>query len=83
MAIYDGMRWKRKRLEALRRDRYPCQYCKRYGKLTPADEVHHILTIDEAPEKAYDLDNLVSLCRACHNKLHGIKGAKGYRKMRT
>jgi len=47
--------------------------------LTPATEVHHIAHVDTAPELAWDLDNLISLCHACHNKQHPEKAQKGLR----
>lgn len=72
--IHKSMRWKRKREQILRRDDYLCQDCKRYGKRVDATEVHHIKHVDEYPELAYQNDNLISLCAACHNKRHPEKG---------
>ena len=43
------------------RDLYICQVC---GK--QANEVHHIIKIEEDTEKAYDENNLISLCHKCH-----------------
>lgn len=77
---YQSQKWKRKRLKILRRDNYLCQECKRYGKMIAAREVHHIKYSDEYPELAYDDNNLISLCHACHNKQHPEKaGAMRYR----
>ena len=77
---YQSQKWKRKRLKILRRDNYLCQECKRYGKMIAAREVHHIKHSDEYPELAYDDNNLISLCHACHNKQHPEKaGAMRYR----
>lgn len=59
------------------RDKYQCQLCKRYGRMTQAKIVHHKLELDEYPELAFDDNNLVAVCQACHNKLHPEKG-KGY-----
>lgn len=65
---------------ALQRDYYICQDClaaKRRGEMIrprSASVVHHILPRDKYPELALDLDNLVSLCDACHNKRHPEKG---------
>ena len=73
---YKSGKWKRKRAKILRRDGYQCQMCRRYGKATPAVTVHHIKHADEYPEFAYDDDNLVSLCEACHNKCHPEKAVK-------
>lgn len=70
---YTSKKWRRKRSAILRRDKYRCQECKRYGRLTEATEVHHIKHVDEYPELAYKNGNLVSLCHACHNKQHPEK----------
>lgn len=73
--IFDhkSRKWKRKREYILRRDKYMCQRCKRYGRTTEAKEVHHIKHADEYPELAYDNKNLISLCHACHNHEHPEK----------
>lgn len=39
-----------------------------------AREVHHIKHSDEYPELAYDDNNLISLCHACHNQTASGKG---------
>jgi len=38
-----------------------------------ADTVHHIKEISEGGE-VYDEDNLMSICRGCHNAIHKKKG---------
>lgn len=73
MELYKSAKWKRKRAAILKRDRYMCQWCKRYGRTVEATTVHHIKHADEYPELAYVDDNLVSLCDACHNKAHPEK----------
>lgn len=70
---YGGAGWKHLRLRALRRDGFMCQECKRYGRVRQATEVHHKKPVDSYPEFAFCLDNLVSLCHACHNKKHPEK----------
>jgi 5-methylcytosine-specific restriction protein A len=35
-----------------------------------ATEVHHVVPIEAAPQRAYDLTNLISVCRSCHKSLH-------------
>ncbi len=45
----------------------------------PADMVHHIKERSEYPELALTLDNLISLCNACHNK-NILKRVEGKRK---
>lgn len=72
---YDSARWKKKRARILRRDGYMCQRCRRYGRHVEAREVHHIKPVDEFPELAWNDDNLVSLCHACHNAQHPEKAS--------
>ena len=57
-------RWKALRLEILRRDGFACVKCGARGRL----EVDHIEPVRRAPERAYDPDNLQSLCAACHTR---------------
>lgn len=73
---YKSKKWKKKRAVILRRDKYLCQECKKYGRKREAVTVHHIKHVDEYPELAYNDDNLVSLCNACHNKMHPEKGGR-------
>jgi 5-methylcytosine-specific restriction endonuclease McrA len=54
-----------------------CEECERQGKVTPATEVHHIKPIATHPELRLDWDNLMSICRDCHDKLEpGRQGSK-------
>lgn len=68
--IYKNSKWEKKRIIILKRDRYTCQYYKRYGKLIPADTVHHIYPVEFYPEYAYCDWNLISLSRKAHNMMH-------------
>lgn len=67
---YKSQKWKKAKSAVLRRDGYKCQLSKRYGKNVPAEIVHHIYPVDEYPEYAYCLWNLISLSREQHNRLH-------------
>lgn len=73
---YDDVRWKKKRNAILRRDRYKCVRCARYGISRQATEVHHIKPVDEYPELAFEDRNLLSLCHACHNAQHPEKSTQ-------
>ncbi|WP_374759703.1 HNH endonuclease signature motif containing protein [Dyadobacter chenwenxiniae] len=42
-----------------------CQKCYERAKLTPAQEVDHIIPLEEGGE-AFDPKNLKSLCKRCH-----------------
>lgn len=62
-----GRAWKRIR------DRYVaehplCEMCLKNGRLTPVQEVHHIVPISQGG--THDHSNLMSLCQSCHTKLH-------------
>ena len=70
MTDYKDKKWLKKRQSILRRDNYLCRECKRYGKTTPAESVHHIIPVEISIELMYDNNNLISLCNSCHNAMH-------------
>ncbi|MBN9007334.1 MAG: HNH endonuclease [Rhizobiales bacterium] len=61
--VIRSVRWKSVRLAAKRRDGFKCRHCGAPGPL----EVHHVKRVKDAPELAYDLGNLLTLCKACHS----------------
>ncbi len=68
--FYNSTEWRR--LRGLKLKRCPvCEECLREGRITPAVIADHILPAREYPEHRLSMDNLQSLCRACHNKKHG------------
>lgn len=75
--FYKSSRWKKKREHILRRDKYLCVNCKRYGRIRERTEVHHIKHADEFPDLWLADSNLVSLCKACHNREHPEKAKLG------
>lgn len=72
--FYKSAAWQRKRKMILKRDGYLCTNCKKYGRLRPRTEVHHIKHADEFPDLWLENSNLVSLCKRCHNREHPEKG---------
>ena len=80
-AFYNSATWQRIREAVLARDNHLCQNCLRQGILTPANVVHHIKKLEDAPNKALDMDNLETICTACHNLVHPDKGF-GYKDLR-
>jgi thymidylate synthase (FAD) len=46
---------------------YVCQRCQVQGGSLHA---HHLLPVYSHPEKAYDFENLVSVCQPCHQQIH-------------
>lgn len=56
-------RWDKTRKAVNNRDRFVCRICLAEHRITADDlETHHIVPIAEVPSKAYDLDNLITLC---------------------
>ena len=62
-----GRSWKRIRDKYYQTHPY-CEKCFAEGRMTPAEEVHHILPVSKGGR--HTPDNLMSLCRSCHNKIH-------------
>jgi len=72
----------RERREAIRRDKNTCQKCgakgsRAKGKEVPNPDCHHVNVADVAPiidmileELLCHPDNLILLCRDCHEKEH-------------
>lgn len=45
-----------------------CEMCQKEGRLTPVEEVHHIIPVSKGGTHARG--NLISLCQSCHTKIH-------------
>lgn len=85
--FYRTKEWEYIRRQALSRDSFECQQCKREGLVTVdskkekgkrkeiALNVHHIKEIETHPDLALEIDNLETLCVRHHNIVHG-KGFK-------
>ena len=71
---YKSKRWEHLRKVILRRDKYMCQECKRYGKAREGNHVHHIFPAEHYDEYIYEPWNLITLCQACHNRMHDREG---------
>lgn len=74
--FYRSTSWRKKRKEIIKRDNYECQHCKRLGRQSKAECVHHIEEIKIKPSKALTDTNLISLCNNCHNKIHDKNNAE-------
>lgn len=72
--IYQSKRWKNLRDWYLLK--HPlCEMCLAMGKIKPAIDVHHKDGFTnysgyERIYKAYEIDNLIALCKECHSFLH-------------
>lgn len=68
-----GRTWKRIR------DRYItahplCEQCEKNGRVTPAEEVHHIKPLSQGGTN--DVCNLMSLCTPCHSEITAREGGR-------
>lgn len=55
------------RKEIFERDNYTCQLC---GEIGGRLNAHHILTWCKYPELRFDVNNGITLCKQCHQKVH-------------
>ena len=61
-----GRSWKRIRDRFIKA--HPlCEECQKQGKLTPAEEVHHILPLSKGG--CNEMSNLMALCKSCHSRI--------------
>lgn len=71
--FYWSSDWRKMKRKVLARDHVECQVCKHQGKVTTDNLlVHHILTLEYYPSERLNEDNLITVCHACHNKIHGL-----------
>lgn len=77
--FYKSSEWQEIRQQALARDNYECQECKRQGRVYTDQydkDKHKRLDVDHKqeiymhPELALEIENLETLCVKCHNKKH-------------
>ena len=80
--FYKSIEFRYIKEEVLREQHYECQECKKKGKITKANTVHHVQFVRKHPElalskyytyKGKQYKNLIAVCPACHNKLHPEK----------
>ena len=64
---YTREEWRVVARAAYKRDNYQCQIC---GKVHCQLNAHHILPWAGYPELIYKLNNIITLCVSCHNKVH-------------
>lgn len=71
---YKGITWSKQRRKARKRDNYTCQRCGILEEECGDKElsVHHIIpfALWNDSEEANNLENLITLCEACHRKEH-------------
>ena len=66
-----GRAWSRIRARYVKEHPF-CELCFQKGVLVPVEEVHHIIPLAEGG--THDPDNLISLCKSCHSRIHAKRG---------
>lgn len=73
--IYNSGRWRKLKSEYYQN--HPlCELCLKDGKVTPAEDIHHIIpilkgrSIEEQKRLGFDYNNLMALCKEHHQKIH-------------
>lgn len=66
-----GQAWKRIR-DSYVKEHPLCEKCLEQGIYKAAEEVHHKLPLAEGG--THDRNNLISLCKSCHAKIHAERG---------
>lgn len=83
--FYVSSLWINLRLDVLQEYKGECQHCKDRGYYTKANTVHHVQYVRKHPSlalsKVYvfggkEIRNLVPLCHACHEIVHGYRKKK-------
>ena len=83
--FYRTWLWRKTRRFILDKDKHECQVCKAKGLYEPATMVHHVQYLEKHPDLAVSeyyeyngvkLRQLISLCDACHDKIHKRKRYK-------
>jgi 5-methylcytosine-specific restriction protein A len=75
--LYDTKRWKALRLYQLGIEPL-CRLCKEAGKVTPACIVDHIIPHKGDVDLFFDLANLQSTCKLCHDGTKQAAERNGY-----
>lgn len=55
-----------------------CEQCQKEGRLTPTQEVHHILPPSRGG--THDFDHLMALCKPCHSRISALDGDRWHSK---
>lgn len=71
--LYGTELWKEIVKTTFTRDNWVCQRCSRKGTCKNGLHTHHLKAWADYPDNRFDLDNLITLCRKCHNWVHSNK----------
>lgn len=70
----NSSKWRKVREQVIIRDNGVCVLCfKKYNRIhSKGLEVHHIIKRIDDASLMYDLDNLITVCRECHEELEKL-----------
>lgn len=77
--FYKSKEWINLKEDILEESHHECEWCKEKGRISRAEEVHHIQFVRKHPELALSryytfrgqqYKNLVALCHDCHDRAH-------------
>ena len=68
-----GSVWKRVRASYVKAHPY-CELCYQNGVMKEVEEVHHKKPLSQGG--THNFENLVSLCKSCHSRIHATDGTK-------
>lgn len=78
-SIRSTSRWKRKAHDIKERDLYVCRICLANGKITRDKlEAHHICPLEEDSSRAFDDDNILTVCRVDHERCENGEISREY-----
>ena len=70
---YNKGRWKKARQQCMNNANGLCEVCYYYGIRRIARHCHHIIKVVDGNDNThYDSNNLVAVCRKCHDKIEGM-----------
>lgn len=73
---YQNSTWRKER-DLYLKEHPICEECLKKGKVTPAQDIHHIKSPFKGGEVNYtlllDWNNLMALCKDCHGNIHAAQ----------
>ena len=64
---YDAA-WYRLAKRRRQADHWLCQPCEKEGRITPSNEVDHVIPLHVRPDWRLEFDNTQVICRCCHRR---------------
>ena len=74
--IYSSNEWKKLIVAVYARDNATCRLCGSRKDNKIKMHIHHIFSFTHFPELRMDCENLVLLCKKCHNFVHSLKNVE-------